>query len=213
MRTIAAPSFFQQAGRVFSNSDNILEGSFWTIWCLFSTSQWREALAEKRKEPNVNLSPAEKAEVVWQTNKKFALASCSFASGISMVVSWLNQVELIVLGRIASVVGAIGFGGSGIVSSVSMYNSFNDFTAQINACLKAGSFKDLRSHVYDAINTVAKTAFFASMAMWGVLGAAFSLLGGAALYLAQDTAFFYCAVTLLSWGSTELISRVAKKYL
>lgn len=205
------PSFWQKGAEVLSNTDNIVEGAFWSAWCLFSTNQWREAYREKQKVGAEDLQPEEKVQKLWDTNKNFALASCSFASGISMVVSWLNEVDLLPLGHLGSAFGALGYGGSGITSGAKVIENFQALDQQKTAFFEAVDSKEKSNIALDIVSTAIKIAFFVSMASWGILGAAYSLYGGATLFVAQDTAFYYCTVTLLGVLGSLIVIPLAKK--
>ncbi len=203
-------SFIDRAAVVFSSTENVIEGAFWSTWCLFSTNQLREAISSKQ-ESSTDLNPEEKTQKAWDANKNLVLSSCSFASGVTMVLSWANQVDLLPLGKLAGLVGAIGFGGSGVVSGANLVEKCQMLNTQKTAYFNAVDPKEKSNMALDAISTMIKVAFFAAMTSWGILGAAYSLYGGASLFVAQDLAFYYCVVTFIGSAATEIVIPLAKK--
>ena len=214
MTTIASssPSFFQRVATVCSNTDNLVEGAFWSTWCGFSVYQWNSALSERQTAVSAKYpTETDKTNSIWDANKKFVLASFSFGSGISMVVSWMNQVQLLRLGQLAGYVGAMGFGGSAVVSSATVLESLGALNEERKAYFEAVDPKKKSDLALDATQTLIKIAFFVSMAAWGVLGAGFSLYGGAALFVLQDTAFYYAVVTFFAMLASLIAAPILKK--
>ena len=84
-------SFMVRTGQVFSHSDNVVEGAFWGSWCLYSAWNWTKSLGGSAEESQAGV---EKAQNLWQANKKFTLSSLSLASGVSMVATWAHEVKL-----------------------------------------------------------------------------------------------------------------------
>ncbi len=186
-----AGSFLDRCSNVVCNTDHILEGAFWGAWCGFSVRDWTEAVSARLNLSSSPKDSAEKAQAVWEVNKKLLLTSCSALSGVSMVTSWIGSVGLISLGGAGAIISSVGYAGSSFVSSVKSWGEFSRFRQEDSA--------------FPMIQKLLRCAFYTSLAAWGAMGSVHALNGNKALFITMDKAFACALYIFLGMLVTEVI--------
>lgn len=174
------------------NSDHLLEGAFWGVWSGFYVYSWIAATGEKEIAEKLPES-AEKADRVWQAQKNYNLSLFSLVTGISMITSWLEEIQVIYLGTIGTIISTLGFSGSSIVSTVSLLDTLVKIGEQVKKFQQADHPQQKKIALEIFFNMI-NLAFFTALAAWGAFGALHAAFGGGALYHAMDASLYYAAI-------------------
>lgn len=186
-------SFFERVQGIVSNTDQLLEGLFWSSWCGLNVFNWTEARNERETTEKLP-SDVEKTDKIWEANKKYTLASFSLVSGFSMVASWLQDVGLIAFGRVAPLFGSVGYGASAVVSGSRLWDGLKELSLLNYSFTKETGPREKSRIGLSQVESLLGIAFNASLVAWGVFGALYALQGGAALFTAMDTSLYYAII-------------------
>lgn len=186
-------NLFDRIQGVVSNTDQLLEGVFWSSWCGLNVFSWTEARKEKETTQKLP-SDVERTDKIWEANKKYTLASFSLASGFSMVTSWLQDVGLVALGRAAPLFGSVGYGASAVVSASKFWDGVKGLNLLNYTFTNETGPREKARIGLSQVESFLSVTFHASLVAWGVFGALHAILGGVALFTAMDTSLYYAIV-------------------
>jgi len=186
-------NFFDRVQGIVSNTDQLLEGLFWSSWCGLNVFNWTEARKEKEATQKLP-SDVEKTDQIWEANKKYTLATFSLVSGFSMVASWLQDVGLIAFGRVAPIFGSMGYGASAVVSSSKLWDGLKGLNLLNYQFTNVTGPREKARIGLSQVEGFLSVAFHASLVAWGVFGALYALQGGLTLFTAMDTSLYYAIV-------------------
>lgn len=200
----------QDAWAKLSNTDNLFEGFFWGSFCAHYVVEWNGARREKNRIDSLSEAP-DKSLKVWEAQKKYILSCLSLISGISMVTTWLEGLEIINLASAGVAICSLGYGGSGIVSTVKAYDALKEFDQGISHFNLSKCDLERGNIALDQLEKVLKIAFLVSLAFWGIFGALYTSIGGGALCNAVDASLYYSLVLFISNIAGSMILPIFKK--
>lgn len=192
------------------NATVLLEGVFWGSWCGLNVLDWTKARKEITSLQSLPQNE-EKTQKVWEAKKKYILSSFSLISGISMITTWLEGIQIINLELIGVAVCALGYGGSAVVSTVKACDCIKEFDQAIFKYFSSSNEREKGNIALDQLERVIKTAFLVAMAFWSIFGALHTIAGGEALFTAMDTSFYYSFVLFITYIALAIAVSALKK--
>lgn len=195
----ATGGFLDRFQCVISNSDHVLEGTFWVGFFAWTAVDFTNALSERKKAGELPDSSAEKADKIWNTNKQLFLSTCSSISSSTMIFSWVENVGLIAAGIFGSILGVIGYGGSSIASIVRLVDALKELNQSTISYANAQDPLVKSDIALEFCPKMIAIAFLTCAAAWGILGGLKIIIGGAQLVFLADLLFKYTAISFIAY--------------
>lgn len=171
-----------------------LGAMLWGICLPVEISCLHTSLSECYAAERLSSQDPEKIQKIWDTNKKFLEALASTASTLGLTLNWMHEVSILHLGAWLSPMKVFGYGGRAFVALSNLVTHSKSFIHDKSSTVAEDRGKTRRG----MIEKLLTIAFYASYAAWGILGVAFSLMGGDFLFELVDA--YLCYTVLLFTG-------------
>ena len=204
--------FIDRCKEVFSNSDNIVEGTFWGGLCGLSVKHVKSTITKRQELDALPENHPEKAQKIWNANKEILGATCTSISTTAMLFAWLYDVKLIFGGALIPIFSGLGGGAGAVGSILKIFAILADIDQSTIAYENAQDPRAKTDIALGFIRKMIEVAFYTAAAAWGVFGALHVAIGGAALFALADLAFYYVAILfLVNLGSSIILQILSNK--